>query len=121
MVPWVSEWSVRDFVAEQLEPTGDVVRELPIPGASAAPFRTDEIDEVIDPQIIAEENKGFVDIAYQPYANAAPSRSDAMPDPSPQLPHPQAEERRQCGEAAAAVPHTTRSSWRPADAHLYPA
>ena len=69
MGPWVSEWSVRDFVAEQLEPTGDVVRELPIPGASAAPFRTDEIDEVIDPQIIAEENKGFVDIAYHPYAN----------------------------------------------------
>jgi hypothetical protein len=69
MGPWVSEWSVRDFVAEQLEPTGDVVRELPIPGASAAPFRTDEIDDVINPQIIAEENKGFVDIAYHPYLN----------------------------------------------------
>lgn len=64
----MSEWSVRDFVAEQLEPTGDVVRELPVPGGSARPYRTDEDDEVIDPQIIAKETKGYVDIAYHPFS-----------------------------------------------------
>lgn len=66
--PWVAEWSVRDFVADELEATGDVVRELPIPGASAAPYRTDDDDEVIDPQIIGAGSKGFVDIAYHRYS-----------------------------------------------------
>lgn len=65
--PWVAEWSVRDFVADELEATGDVVRELPIPGATAAPYRTDEDGTVIDPQIIRQETKGYVDIAYHPY------------------------------------------------------
>jgi Domain of unknown function (DUF4157) len=66
--PRVSEAAVQEFLAEELEPTGDVVREFPVRGATAAPWRTDGPDDtVIDPQVIDSSISGFVDIAYHDY------------------------------------------------------
>ena len=65
--PRVSESSVSEFLAEELERVGTVERELPIPGGTAAPWRTDRSDSdddtLIDPQIIAEGTRGSADIA----------------------------------------------------------
>jgi hypothetical protein len=63
--PRVSESSVQEFLAEELEGVGTVERELPIPSGTAAPWRTDRgvDDTVIDPQIIAEGTRGSADIA----------------------------------------------------------
>jgi hypothetical protein len=68
--PRVSEDAVQEFLAEQLEVTGDVNREFPVPGASASPWRTDGSwdDTVIDPQVIGETVKGRVDIAYHEHS-----------------------------------------------------
>jgi Domain of unknown function (DUF4157) len=62
--PFVAEDSVQEYLAEQLEATGDIARELRVPGGSAAPWRTDGRDDtVIDPQNIHEWITGQVDVA----------------------------------------------------------
>lgn len=68
--PRVSEDSVQEFLADELEETGDIVRELRVPGASAAPWRTDggRDPKVIDPQVIGDDVTGRIDIAYHPYS-----------------------------------------------------
>jgi Domain of unknown function (DUF4157) len=67
--PRVAEASVQEFLADELEAAGDVLREFSVPGGSAAPLRTEGRegrgggDTIIDPQLIGESIKGRVDIA----------------------------------------------------------
>jgi hypothetical protein len=64
--PRVPERSVQEFLADELEPLGNVVRELQVPAGSARPWRSEGRpgdDTVIDPQIIDEGTRGSVDIA----------------------------------------------------------
>jgi hypothetical protein len=64
--PQVSEARVQEFLADELEDVGDVEREFPVPGGSAAPWRTEgkwRDDTTIEPQLLDEWIKGRVDIA----------------------------------------------------------
>jgi hypothetical protein len=60
----IPEQAVQQFMFEELEEVGDVQREFPIPGGSAAPWRTDGFDDTtIDPQVISPGGRGSIDIA----------------------------------------------------------
>ena len=63
----VPESSVQEFQADELESVGSAEREFPVPGGTAAPFRTEgppgSSGRVIDPQRIGEAIRGNVDIA----------------------------------------------------------
>jgi hypothetical protein len=60
----IPEKAVQQFMFEELEEVGDVEREFPIPGGSAAPWRTDRPDDTtIDPQVIGLGGRGSIDIA----------------------------------------------------------
>lgn len=64
--PRLPEASVQAFLADELEDQGDVQREFPVPGGSAAPWRTEgsgRDDSFIDPQLLHEWITGRVDIA----------------------------------------------------------
>lgn len=64
---FVAEDSVQEFLADEMEAVGETERELRVPGASAAPWRTDGRDDtVIDPQNVHEWIWGQVDIALLP-------------------------------------------------------
>jgi hypothetical protein len=72
--PRVPESSVQEFLADEIEPLGDVERELPIPGGTAAPWRTEgrlRDPSIIDPQILGLGTTGQVDIALMPTAETA--------------------------------------------------
>ena len=65
--PFVAEGSVQEFLADELETVGEAERELPVPGGSAAPWRTEGPsgwdDSVIEPQLLDEWIRGRVDLA----------------------------------------------------------
>jgi hypothetical protein len=63
----VPEYQVRDLIASQAAALGPTERELYLPGASAAPWRTEpgagRQDNQIDPQIISPDGFGRADVA----------------------------------------------------------
>ncbi len=64
----VPESRVRETLADQMAPLGAVEQELGLPGASAAPFRTEPRrgrGDVIDPQTIGDAIFGRADIAVR--------------------------------------------------------